>query len=349
MMGFGARLLDWFRSNARDLPWRHDRSPYTTWVSEVMLQQTTVDVVVARYGPFLSRFPDLRVLAEATADEVVAAWSGLGYYRRARGLHAGARAVMERFHGEVPRERGDLLGLPGVGDYTCAAIRSMAFNEPDPPIDGNVARVASRVYGDDGDVGSAATRRRLADRLQEEVPADQGAAFAEALIELGALVCRPKDPACGDCPVRSHCDARADGRVTELPVKKAQRRSVAVLSSRVLAERRGRVLLHSRPASASLLPGFLELPGRWGPEGEDPRVVAGEVLREIGFADFEVLEPLSRARHAITHHRIQAVAVKAVVRGSAPDGYAFHAWDELDRRRLTTETRKLLSGREATA
>lgn len=346
-MTFGERLVRWFGTNQRDLPWRRRRTPYTTWVSEVMLQQTTVDVVAPRFVAFLDRFPDVRSLASAAEDDVVAAWSGLGYYRRARGLHRGARAVMERFDGIIPSDERELLGLPGVGPYTAAAIRSLAFDQPTAAIDGNVARVASRVFGDDGDVGSVTTRRRLQERLVAHVPEGHAAAFSEALIELGALVCRPKQPECGSCPVVDACDARATGRVDILPVKRPAKLTRPVLSARAWVERRGRVLLTERPADASLLPGFLELPGRWGPEGEDAGGVVREVLEALGFCGVSTHGAVAEARHTITHHRIRSVAVRARVQGRAPRGCRFVAWTDVDPERITTETRKLLRSREA--
>ncbi|NRA94919.1 MAG: A/G-specific adenine glycosylase [Planctomycetes bacterium] len=346
-MTLEGRLVDWFRSNRRDLPWRRQRTPYTTWVSEIMLQQTTVDVVVPRFVAFLRRFPDIQSLASAEEEDVVAAWSGLGYYRRARGLRLGARAVVERFGGTIPSDEKDLLSLPGVGPYTAAAIRSLAFDQPAPAIDGNVARVAARLFADDGDVGKAGTRRRLRERLVPHVPEGGAAAFSEALIELGALVCRPKSARCDACPVADLCAARLTGRVATLPVRQPPRRSRPVLSARAWVERGCRVLLVQRPADASLLPGFLELPGRWGPAGENPPDVVREVLENLGFDDVRTYEPVAEARHAITHHRIRSVAVRADVVGAAPGGCRFVPWDEVDLERVTTETRKLLRSREA--
>lgn len=348
-MTLGERLVEWFLGSRRDLPWRRQRTPYTTWVSEVMLQQTTVDVVAPRFVTFLDRFPDIKALAAAEEDDVVAAWSGLGYYRRARGLRRGALAVVERFAGEVPSDEEALLSLPGVGPYTAAAIRSLAFDLPAPAIDGNVARVAARLFDDDGDVGSATTRRRLQAHLFPHVPEGCAAAFSEALIELGALLCRPKDADCSACPVAEFCGARASGRVSQLPVKRPPKRTRPVLSARGWVERGGSLLFVERPVDASLLPGFLELPGRWGPEGEEAPDVVREVLEGLGFDGVCTYEPVAEARHAITHHRIRSVAVRADVAGPAPRGCRFIPWDQVDPERVTTETRKLLQAREATA
>lgn len=344
---FADQLLAWFDARRRDLPWRTNRTPYRTWVSEVMLQQTTVDVVTPRFVEFLERFPDLQSLARAEQADVVAAWAGLGYYRRARGLHAGARAVMDRFAGEIPRETSDLLAIPGIGAYTAAAIRSLAFGILHPAIDGNVARVGARLFADDGEPTSVSTRKRIEHGLRELGPSSRAGDYTEALIELGALVCRPNDPPCSDCPVASHCEARRLGRVDELPRMKPRQASRAVVSSRAWVERDGSILLVRRPSDASLLPGFLELPGRWGPEGEDPASVVAEVLDGLGFGQVVVAEPVAEARHSITRNRIRSIAVRARVEGRTPPGPAFLKWDDVDPETLTTETRKLMRAREA--
>jgi A/G-specific adenine glycosylase len=343
LTGFGQDLLRWFSSEGRDLPWRRQRDPYTTWVSEVMLQQTTVDVVAPRFDAFLARFPTVESLALAAEGDVLAAWAGLGYYRRARALHAGARTVVERFGGLVPDDVAALRGLPGIGEYTAAAIVSLAYDRPAAAVDGNVARVSARLFAESGDIGQQSVRRRLGERLLDLAPRDRAGAFNEALIELGALVCRPRVPACGTCPVARHCAALEEARVHDYPKVKARRATVAVDAVRVLVERGGTLLLSERPTDASLLPGFLELPGRWGPEGEDPVSAARDVLRALGFDDPRMGEMVAETRHAITHHRIRSRAVAADVDGSPRAPARFHPRDTLDPRRLTTETRKLLS------
>jgi len=312
-----------------------------------MLQQTTVEVVAPRFLEFMDRFPSVTALAAAAEDDVVAAWAGLGYYRRARGLWAGARAVVDQFAGRIPSDAQDLLSMPSVGPYTAAAIRSLAFGIPHPAIDGNVARVATRLFADDGEPTSAATRKRLEAALLEHVPGDRAGDFTEALIELGALVCRPKHPACSECPVAAVCVARAEGRTSDLPRQKPRVSSRPVLSSRAWVERGGALLLVKRPDDASLLPGFFELPGRWGPEGEDPVAVVGEILGGLGFRRVRVDDTIAEARHSITRHRIRSVAVRARVAGTGGAAAEFLSLATLDPERLTTETRKLMRAREA--
>ncbi len=347
--GPARELLAWFRRCRRDLPWRRRRDAYTTWVSEVMLQQTTVDVVAPRFEAFLARFPDVRALALAPEAEVVAAWAGLGYYRRARSLKLGAEEVVRRHGGRIPDGETDLLSLPGVGPYTAGAIRALAFNLPAAAVDGNVARVMARVQGDDGDIASPAVRARFAAAILGWIPRGRAGEMAEALIELGALVCRPREPRCDACPWCASCAAFSEDRVSDLPVRRDRRATVAVDSVRAVAERGGRLLLVRRPADASLLPGFLELPGRWGPPGEEPAAVLAETLGALGFPRARVGRRLAFARHVITHHRIRSEAWSVEIgRGRAGAGALWMARAGLDPRRLTTETRKLL-GLEAEA
>ena len=216
------KLLAWYDRSARDLPWRRTRDPYTVWVSEVMLQQTRVETVVRYYAPFLRRFPTLRALARAPEDRVMAAWSGLGYYRRARLLHAGVRAVVERHDGCVPEAPEARRALPGVGRYTAGAIGSIAFGRPEAVVDGNVARVFARWFGIDTPIGRADTEARLWAEAERLVHGPRPGDFNQALMELGATVCTRSSPRCDECPVRAHCRARKEGTTAELPVARAR-------------------------------------------------------------------------------------------------------------------------------
>src|SRR3954447_17895750 len=199
----------WFARNQRPLPWRGRYDPYEVWVSEVMAQQTRMEVVLAYYGPFLQRFPTLAALAAASDDDVTAAWSGLGYYRRARMLRDGARAVRERFGGTIPRQLEALRTIPGIGPYTAGAIASIAFDEPAPIVDGNVARVLARLFADESRPWARA--EELVTKAKS--PRD----FNQGLMEIGALLCKPRNPLCDACPLRADCVAYATGRVAELP------------------------------------------------------------------------------------------------------------------------------------
>ena len=244
------RLLPWFAGARRDLPWRKEpRDPYRVWVSEVMLQQTRVDVVVPYYQRFLARFPTLRALAAAPLDDVLALWSGLGYYARARNLHRAARACT----GELPASAAQLRALPGFGPYTAAAVASLAFNEDVALVDGNVARVLARVFRLKGDA-----RARAWTIAAGLLPRGRAALFNEALMELGATVCTPRSPDCPRCPLRQICRGKDDP--TKYPTKRS-RPARTLLEWRALALTRndGAVLLVRRPEGA-LFAGLWDLP-----------------------------------------------------------------------------------------
>ena len=262
--GFAAALLRWYDREARRFPWRtppgHGQAdPYRVLVSEVMLQQTTTAVVETRYPEFMARFPDLAALAEAPEAEVLAAWAGLGYYRRARALHACARALVSRHGGVFPKDEASLRQLPGIGPYTGAAIAAIAFDEPVVVVDGNIERIVARLFAIDAPLprGKTAIRNAAATLTPDARPGD----FAQAMMDLGARVCRPRAPVCSSCPVMSFCDALATGRIEDYPVKqrKPQKRRVKgdIL---VLTNDAGAIFCEERPADG-LFAGMLGLPG----------------------------------------------------------------------------------------
>lgn len=260
---FRRRILEWFQSNARDLPWRHTREPYPIWVSEIMLQQTRVGAVREHYIRFMERFPSIVALALAPEEEVLAAWSGLGYYRRARLLHGAARFIVREHQGSLPRTAEELHKLPGVGDYTAAAIASIAFGEPVAVVDGNVQRVIQRLFSVSG-VGSEQSEpespsvREYADiLLARRRPGD----FNQAMMELGATVCLPKKPLCLSCPVEQHCSTRGEHAVEpRAPMRSRQIAYALVCRARGGAAAAQEVLLEQRPESASQMPGMWQLP-----------------------------------------------------------------------------------------
>ncbi len=258
-----ARLLAWYRADHRALPWRLTRDPYRIWISEVMLQQTRVEAVVPHYETFLRRYPTLAALAEASEEDVLASWAGLGYYRRARQLHAASKRVVSDHGGEWPRAYSQLRALPGIGDYTAAAIASIAFDEPRAALDGNALRVLSRMADEQRDIRKAATQSALRDAAQglmDAVPRGSRCDFTQALIELGAVVCVPRTPRCEQCPWSASCSGLAAGSAPYLPIKGARSVPRRVNLSVALVVREQRVLLRQRPADASIMPGFWELP-----------------------------------------------------------------------------------------
>lgn len=264
---FRRRLLDWFDECARDLPWRRTRDPYAIWVSETMLQQTRVAVVTEYYKRFLEKFPTLESLAAADEADVLAAWSGLGYYRRARSLHQSARGVMEEYGGNIPSTATGLGRLPGVGVYTAAAVASIAFGEPVAAIDGNVERVLIRYSGHEPVSGAARSGelRRDAEALVDpERPGD----FNQAMMELGATICLPRGPLCPSCPVREGCATRGEHKAPAAKKMLSRKSALGLIQRKQWPKTE--VLLEQRPPDATQMPGMWELPQvREGSESPD--------------------------------------------------------------------------------
>jgi A/G-specific adenine glycosylase len=226
---FRRALPRWYRRHKRDLPWRRTRDPYAIWISEAMLQQTRVETVVSYWRRFLELFPNVATLAAADERDVLAAWSGLGYYRRARALHSAARAIVERHGGEFPSDANHVRELPGIGPYTAGAVLSIAFDQPEALVDGNVARVFCRLFELDAPHESPALKRELWNLARRLVPQDGGAGeWNQALMELGATICTPRSPSCASCPLERRCKASANGRVLELPRTKTRRAPIEV-------------------------------------------------------------------------------------------------------------------------
>ena len=274
-----APLLAWYDANRRDLPWRRTRDPYRILVAEVLLQRTRVASGVPYYERFLARFPTVRDLAAAPLDDVLAAWEGLGFYRRAKHLHAAAQAIVNRHGGTVPRSYEVLAALPGIGPYTAGAIASIAFGLPVPAVDGNVTRVISRLFRIRSDVTRGTARRRIAELAGDLVSVDRAGAFNQAMMELGATICTPVSPACERCPVEGLCLARAAGEEREIPLsgRRAAVRTVRVAFA--LIEAKGRVLLVRRKPG-ELLGGLWSLPGGEIPPERPERESVRELVKE---------------------------------------------------------------------
>ncbi|MFS0726131.1 A/G-specific adenine glycosylase [Paenibacillus sp. 1P07SE] len=260
---FSRELLAWYRANKRDLPWRRSRDAYRIWVSEIMLQQTRVDTVIPYYNRFMDKFPTIGALAEAPEEEVLKCWEGLGYYSRARNLQAGARQVMQLHGGSVPDDADAVAALKGVGPYTRGAIMSIAFNRPEPAVDGNVMRVLSRYMCLEDDIAKSSTRVKTEILAKSLIPEGAAGDFNQGLMELGALICTPKSPGCLICPVMEHCAGRLAGREKELPIKtkakppRPELRLAALIEGS--GEQAGRILVRQRP-DTGLLARMWELP-----------------------------------------------------------------------------------------
>jgi A/G-specific adenine glycosylase len=291
-------LMRWYGRAKRDLPWRKDPTPYRVWVSEIMLQQTTVAAVTPKYEAFLRRFPTLASLANSDEDSVLKHWAGLGYYSRARNLRRAALSVVADHCGEFPSEFDPVLALPGIGRYTAGAILSIAFQKPFPLVDGNVIRVFSRLFGMKGRAKDAAFVKKmwpLAERLMPQ--ADPGD-WNQALMELGATVCTPDSPSCGACPVAGHCVAFKKGIQDKLPQPEAARKPVPVRWTCLWIEKNGKVLLWRRSEKERLLKNLWGLP-------EAGRVAASPGRR------------IASTAHSITHHALIVELIEGSLKNAA--------------------------------
>ena len=255
---FRRDLLAWFRMHQRDLPWRRTHDPYSIWVSEIMLQQTRVAAVIPYYERFLARFPDFQTLAAAAEHDLLAHWAGLGYYYRARNMQKAGQLMCAA--GAFPSTHEGVLALPGIGDYTAAAVLSIAFGLPYAVLDGNVMRVVSRLFADPADIATGAGRKHFSALASDLLDQQDPGAFNQAMMELGATVCTPKNPQCLLCPVSGVCRARALGTQDAFPVKSTKMKSVVEERLVFWMEEQGKVLAWQRPPDSRLMPGFWELP-----------------------------------------------------------------------------------------
>jgi A/G-specific adenine glycosylase len=301
------KLLNWYHNEGRDLPWRRTRDPYKIWVSEVMLQQTQVETVIPYYLRFLTAFPELATLAAASQGAVLKLWEGLGYYARARNLHRAAGVVMVQHGGRIPAEWEAFRALPGVGDYIAAAVLSIAFGRPFAVVDGNVKRVLARLLCIELPVNLPKHHshyRKQADRLLDaSAPAD----FNQALMEIGALICRPARPRCDRCPLAGACCALAGGRVEALPRRQARAKAPVKQLAIAVIRRRDKLLLTCRPEEG-LLGGLWEFPNSIRLPGESTQAACRRLAREKLGLEIHPRSPITRVRHAYTHFKIQAEA-----------------------------------------
>ncbi len=302
-LSLSERLLDWYRQNARRLPWRGSPDPYAVWVSEIMLQQTRVETVIPYFERWMRRFPTIAALAAADQEQVLSAWEGLGYYSRARNLHRAAQMVVDQYGGQIPSEVEALRRLPGVGRYTAAAIASMAFGKDEAALDGNIRRVLARVFDVQAPGRSPEGERILWGLARENLPPGRAGEYNQGLMDLGALICTPRDPACAICPLREICQARILGVQNERPVMEAKPPVPHYTVTAAVIWRDGRVLIAQRPQKG-LLGGMWEFPGGKQQEGEDlPACLRREITEELG-VEVAVGAPLGVYYHAYTHFRV---------------------------------------------
>lgn len=332
-------LLAWFDGFRRELPWResHPRNPYHVWVSEIMLQQTRTETVKGYFHRWMEQFPTIRDLAQAPEDQVLRAWQGLGYYSRARNLHKAARQVMVEWDGQLPRDRKALGDLPGIGAYTVGAILSMAFGEEVPAVDGNLLRVLARLYGVEEDITGTQGKKTITALAEAAIPADRPGDFNEAMMDLGAEVCIPKHPRCGECPLRESCRALKEGKTEVLPVRKAKAPQKELAAACGLVCREGRYLLHKRPAKG-MLASMWEFPMVLDPDPDKARAGLEQLLE--GAAGPE----LWHHRHVFTH-QIWHMTGYGMNGGDCPEegspDWAWLAPEEWDQRPLAGPHAKL--------
>ena len=329
--------MRWYRRHRRDLPWRNTGDPYRVWVSEIMLQQTRVTTVIPYYERFLERFPTIESLAAAPEHALLGSWSGLGYYRRVRQMQQAALCIVDQHGGEFPRDYVAIRALPGIGAYTAAAVASISFGLPHAVVDGNVLRVLTRWFDEPGDIGKSEVRRGIEKRAQSLGEAGAPRRFGhfnQALMELGATVCLPRNPRCLLCPLTRTCVARKNGVQQQRPVKSKRTKAEKLHMAVAVVRRKASLLMRQRPDHEPLMPGFWELPETAG------KKLGKDCFSELGLT---LLESLGEFRHGITFRDYRAAVFHATLRGKAPRGYRWVGIRRLIELPLTTIARKALT------
>jgi len=334
---FSRDLLAWYEVNKRDLPWRRrQHDPYAVWVSEIMLQQTTVAAVISFYNKWMARFPTVQSLADAPLDDVLKHWAGLGYYARARNLHKGAQTVAAEHGGQVPSDPKTLLSLPGIGRYTAGAILSIAFDQDAPIVDANVIRVMARVHAVTGDPKTSAQTQAELWRLAEEaIPKGRAGDFNQALMELGALICESGAPKCGSCPVSAECGARRLGDPTAYPQFQGVKKWLDVEDVSVAIRNPARqVLLVQRSPELSLWGGLWELPRATRQDGEALEQCAVRAACESVGLSAQGLTPFGVVRHGVANRRITLHGFEAAESTAEPAAVGCARWAWVTRETL---------------
>lgn len=330
-----SQLNIWFDAVRRPLPWRAEPSPYRVWVSEVMLQQTQVRVVIPYFIRWMQRFPNIEILAAACSEEVLKMWEGLGYYSRARSLHQGAKILVEEHGGSLPARREDLLKIPGIGPYTAAAILSFAFHKRHLALDGNVLRVLSRYFAYEGDITQVRSRGELEERGEALLDSKEPWASAEALIELGALVCTKGSPKCSSCPLQGGCRAHLEGRVEHFPVRPARLQTISLERVVLIAEAQGKTLVQRH--RAGLMRDLFEFPYLEGSSEKDARNLAAA----LGLKVFDT-EPLNRTRHGFTRYRAELFPFLIATEMVDVRGFEWRSIEELKKLPFSAGHRRIL-------
>lgn len=322
------KLLKWYKKEGRVLPWRTTFTPYPVWLSEIMLQQTQVDTVIPYYRRFLETFPTIYSLAKASSDQVLKQWEGLGYYSRARNLHRSAQIIVERFSGTFPDQIEELMMLPGIGRSTAGAILSLAYNLPFPILDGNVRRVLSRLFALRFEPGKELDRI-LWNSSESLVPKKEARSFNSALMDLGATLCKPKEPLCGSCPLKISCIGFEKNLQKTLPLKKKRAKIPVRFNSALVIWKNDRVFIRKRDEKG-LLGGLWEFPGEWinAPPVQNQERPPGRLLK-LGFK-WTTEEFFLRLNHTFTHFKMELYAYQAEYRSGKVWQAENHRWVTLD-------------------
>jgi len=301
---FTENLLGWYQDHKREMPWRGEKDPYKIWISEIMLQQTRVDQAWPYFENFMRQFSTVYDLAESDQQQVLKAWEGLGYYSRARNLHAASKMIVEDFNGKLPESYDEIIKLKGIGPYTAAAITSIAFNKPNAVVDGNVIRVITRYYGIEDDVRSAKTTRQVQELVNELISHKYPAEFNQGMMELGATICSPTKPDCDQCPIQAGCIATKIAKTDSIPYKsKTKKKPHKEIGVGIIEREDGKVLIALRPEDV-MLGGLWEFPGGKQEKGESiTQTVERELMEEL---DIEVhaFEKFMSFKHTYSHFSI---------------------------------------------
>jgi A/G-specific adenine glycosylase len=345
MRPFRAALLRWYDANRRDLPWRRTRDPYAIWASEVMLQQTQVSRAVEYWPRFLARFPTVRALADAPLDRVLAEWSGLGYYRRARMLHAAARIVVDELGGSMPTTAHDLRRLPGMGAYTSAAVASIGFGEAVPAVDANAARVLARLLGIRGSASEARVRRAIGAEAAALMDPSRPGDFNQAVMELGALVCSPSAPACDVCPVAGFCVASASVDPASYPGVAASPARIDLREVVGVIRKGAGILLERQDRGIGWWQGLWILPRSPLDSGDDPRAALERALGDRFGIQCRLADAAAERTYTVTNHHVTAAVFAGAWTGGASGRRSDVRWMsplELERAALPAPDRAMI-------
>jgi A/G-specific adenine glycosylase len=301
---FASRVLEWYEDHKRDMPWRDTGDPYKIWISEIMLQQTRVDQAWPYFERFISEFPTVHDLAAAPQQQVLKAWEGLGYYSRARNLHAASKMIVEEFDGKLPEEYDEIIKLKGIGPYTAAAITSIAFGKPNAVVDGNVIRVITRYFGIEEDVRKTGTVRKVQEHVNELISHEHPAEFNQGLMEIGSLICKPGKPDCLNCPIQSGCVATKMAKTDTIPYKSpAKKKPHKHIGVGIIEHKNGEVLIALRPEDA-MLGGLWEFPGGKQEEGEEIQATVERELKEELGVEVHAYKEFMKLKHTYSHFSI---------------------------------------------